>query len=98
MRAALGAAERFLLTSCCARAGVALLCLCAPAAPVSAHCKASMLGSSVSIPITRGRLALGTWQVRPPAGRGSAGVRVLLLHMLGLCGGQALAAAARSVP
>ena len=27
-----------------------------------AHVKASMLGSSVTIPITNGRLALGTWQ------------------------------------
>lgn len=27
-----------------------------------AHVKASLLGSSVSIPITNGKLALGTWQ------------------------------------
>ncbi len=27
-----------------------------------AHVKASLLGSSLSIPITQGRLALGTWQ------------------------------------
>ncbi len=27
-----------------------------------AHIKASLLGASVSIPITQGRLALGTWQ------------------------------------
>ncbi|HZZ70676.1 MAG TPA: secondary thiamine-phosphate synthase enzyme YjbQ [Pirellulales bacterium] len=27
-----------------------------------AHVKAAMLGSSISIPITAGRLALGTWQ------------------------------------
>jgi secondary thiamine-phosphate synthase enzyme len=27
-----------------------------------AHLKASILGSSVTIPITKGRLALGTWQ------------------------------------
>jgi secondary thiamine-phosphate synthase enzyme len=27
-----------------------------------AHVKASLLGSSISIPITQGRLALGTWQ------------------------------------
>ncbi|WIA08960.1 hypothetical protein OEZ85_008375 [Tetradesmus obliquus] len=27
-----------------------------------AHCKASMFGSSVSIPISNGRLNLGTWQ------------------------------------
>jgi len=27
-----------------------------------AHIKASLMGSSVSVPITRGRLALGTWQ------------------------------------
>lgn len=27
-----------------------------------AHCKASMMGSSVSVPITNGRLNMGTWQ------------------------------------
>ena len=27
-----------------------------------AHVKASLLGPSLTIPITRGRLALGTWQ------------------------------------
>ena len=27
-----------------------------------AHCKASLLGSSVTLPVTDGRLALGTWQ------------------------------------
>ena len=27
-----------------------------------AHIKASLLGNSVTIPITNGRLALGTWQ------------------------------------
>ncbi len=27
-----------------------------------AHCKAAMFGSSLTLPITRGRLALGTWQ------------------------------------
>lgn len=27
-----------------------------------AHIKASMMGSSVTVPITRGRLNLGTWQ------------------------------------
>lgn len=27
-----------------------------------AHCKASMMGSSVTIPITNGRLNMGTWQ------------------------------------
>ena len=27
-----------------------------------AHVKASMMGSSVTIPITNGRLNLGTWQ------------------------------------
>jgi secondary thiamine-phosphate synthase enzyme len=27
-----------------------------------AHLKASLIGSSVSIPITKGRLNLGTWQ------------------------------------
>lgn len=27
-----------------------------------AHCKASMMGASVSVPITNGRLNTGTWQ------------------------------------
>ena len=27
-----------------------------------AHCKASLLGSSVTLPVTNGKLALGTWQ------------------------------------
>jgi secondary thiamine-phosphate synthase enzyme len=27
-----------------------------------AHIKASLMGSSVSIPVTNGKLALGTWQ------------------------------------
>ena len=27
-----------------------------------AHVKAALLGSSVTVPITRGRLQLGTWQ------------------------------------
>jgi secondary thiamine-phosphate synthase enzyme len=27
-----------------------------------AHCKASLLGASVTVPVTRGALALGTWQ------------------------------------
>jgi hypothetical protein len=34
-----------------------LLLLCA------AHCKSSMLGAGLTIPITQGRLNLGTWQV-----------------------------------
>ncbi len=29
---------------------------------MTSHIKASILGSSVSVPISRGRLALGTWQ------------------------------------
>lgn len=33
-----------------------------------AHVKSSLFGSSVSIPITGGRLNLGTWQVRLGAG------------------------------
>jgi hypothetical protein len=37
----------------------------AAAAAAAAHCKSSMFGASVSIPITKGRLNLGTWQVRP---------------------------------
>jgi hypothetical protein len=36
----------------------------AAATAAAAHCKSSMFGASVSIPITKGRLNLGTWQVR----------------------------------
>jgi hypothetical protein len=42
------------------------------AALAAAHCKASMFGSSVSIPISNGRLNLGTWQVRRTAGKQAA--------------------------
>jgi hypothetical protein len=34
--------------------------LCPAAA---AHCKSSMFGAGLTIPITKGRLNLGTWQV-----------------------------------
>ena len=27
-----------------------------------AHCKASLMGSSVTLPVTRGAFAVGTWQ------------------------------------
>lgn len=30
----------------------------------AAHCKSSMFGAGLTIPITKGRLNLGTWQVR----------------------------------
>jgi thiamine phosphate synthase YjbQ (UPF0047 family) len=50
-----------------------LYCVQGPKAPwvhtdegyddMPAHCKASMMGASLSIPITAGRLNLGTWQV-----------------------------------
>jgi len=47
-----------------------------------AHLKASLLGSSVSIPITNGRLNLGTWQgVYLGEFRNHGGPRRLLITM-----------------
>ena len=49
-----------------------------------AHVKSSLLGSSLSIPITRGRLALGTWQgIYLAEHRDHAGPRQLVLTVQG---------------
>ncbi|MGL6262334.1 secondary thiamine-phosphate synthase enzyme YjbQ [Vibrio sp. WXL103] len=49
-----------------------------------AHIKASLLGSSVTIPITRGRLALGTWQgIYLGEHRDHAGGRTLIATLQG---------------
>ncbi len=49
-----------------------------------AHVKASMLGSSVSMPVAQGRLALGTWQgVYLCEHRDRAGSRRLVLTLQG---------------
>ncbi|MBU2884757.1 secondary thiamine-phosphate synthase enzyme YjbQ [Gilvimarinus agarilyticus] len=49
-----------------------------------AHIKASLMGSSVSIPITRGRLNLGTWQgVYLCEHRDYGGSRRLILTAMG---------------
>lgn len=49
-----------------------------------AHLKASLLGSSVSIPVTEGRLALGTWQgIYLCEHRDQGGARQLVLTLNG---------------
>ena len=49
-----------------------------------AHVKASLLGSSVSVPVTGGRLALGTWQgIYLCEHRNRAGGRRLVLTLWG---------------
>ncbi|WP_230687471.1 secondary thiamine-phosphate synthase enzyme YjbQ [Hymenobacter ruricola] len=49
-----------------------------------AHLKAAMLGSSVSIPVTNGRLALGIWQgIYLGEHRDHGGQRLLVLTLLG---------------
>ncbi|HEX8330314.1 MAG TPA: secondary thiamine-phosphate synthase enzyme YjbQ [Hymenobacter sp.] len=49
-----------------------------------AHLKAALLGSSVSIPVANGRLALGTWQgIYLGEHREHGGRRSLLLTLLG---------------
>jgi secondary thiamine-phosphate synthase enzyme len=49
-----------------------------------AHVKASLLGSSLTIPITQGRLALGTWQgIYLCEHRESGGRRRLVLTVSG---------------
>lgn len=49
-----------------------------------AHLKAAMLGSSVSIPVASGRLALGTWQgIYLGEHREQGGRRTLMLTLLG---------------
>ena len=48
-----------------------------------AHTKASLLGSSVTAPVTNGRLALGTWQgIYLCEHRGRGGPRRLVLTLL----------------
>jgi secondary thiamine-phosphate synthase enzyme len=52
-----------------------------------AHVKASLLGPSLSIPISRGRLALGTWQgIYLCEHRGRGGPRSLLATLWGESG------------
>ena len=49
-----------------------------------AHIKASLLGSSLSIPIADGRLALGTWQgIYLCEHRNNGGARKLMVTLLG---------------
>ena len=49
-----------------------------------AHLKASILGSSVSIPVTEGRLNLGTWQgIYFCEHRNNGGIRELVLTLIG---------------
>ncbi len=49
-----------------------------------AHVKASMLGSSVTVPVTDGRLVLGTWQgIYLCEHRNRAGRRTLVLTLQG---------------
>ncbi|MFB0946355.1 MAG: secondary thiamine-phosphate synthase enzyme YjbQ, partial [Spirosomataceae bacterium] len=49
-----------------------------------AHIKASLLGASVSIPITNGRLNLGTWQgIYLCEHRNNGGSRKLVLNAWG---------------
>lgn len=49
-----------------------------------AHLKASLLGSSVSIPVTNGQLNLGTWQgIYLCEHRNRGGARTLVLTLIG---------------
>jgi secondary thiamine-phosphate synthase enzyme len=51
---------------------------------MQAHLKSSILGSSVSIPITDGRLNLGTWQgIYFCEHRNYGGARELILTLIG---------------
>lgn len=51
---------------------------------MSAHIKASLLGSSLTIPIAGGRLALGTWQgIYLCEHRDSGGARTLVVTVVG---------------
>ena len=51
---------------------------------IPAHLKASMLGSSVSIPVTNGKLNLGTWQgIYFCEHRNDGGARELVLTLSG---------------
>ena len=49
-----------------------------------AHIKAAVLGSSISIPIRRGRLALGTWQgIYLGEHRDAGGARTVVVTLMG---------------
>ena len=49
-----------------------------------AHCKSSLLGSSVTLPVTDGKLGLGTWQgEREGEGKGREGKREREVFLLG---------------
>jgi secondary thiamine-phosphate synthase enzyme len=49
-----------------------------------AHLKSSLLGPSVTVPVSRGRLALGTWQgIYLCEHRDSGGVRELVVTAWG---------------
>ncbi|HEV3022875.1 MAG TPA: secondary thiamine-phosphate synthase enzyme YjbQ, partial [Pirellulales bacterium] len=51
-----------------------------------AHVKAALLGSSVSVPVTDGKLALGTWQgIYLCEHRNRAGPRGFVLTLHGQC-------------
>ncbi|AIZ46270.1 hypothetical protein QR90_16290 [Deinococcus radiopugnans] len=51
---------------------------------MAAHIKASVLGSSLSLPVRDGRLALGTWQgIYLCEHRNSGGARRLVLTLMG---------------
>jgi secondary thiamine-phosphate synthase enzyme len=51
-----------------------------------AHVKASLMGSSLTIPVHQGRLALGTWQgIYLCEHRNHAGCRRLMLTLQGTC-------------
>lgn len=55
-----------------------------------AHVKASLLGSSVSVPIRKGRLALGTWQgIYLCEHRNHGGSRRLVVTLQGATGDSA---------
>lgn len=50
-----------------------------------AHLKNMLLGTSLTIPITNGRLALGTWQgIYPYEHRDSAGSRTIVMTLQGV--------------
>lgn len=62
-----------------------ILCLVISRGYLPAHIKASLLGSSVTIPVQNGRLALGLWQgVYLGEHRNHAGGRKLLLTLHGV--------------
>jgi secondary thiamine-phosphate synthase enzyme len=56
-----------------------------------AHVKASLLGPALTIPIARGRLALGTWQgIYLCEHRDSGGPRSLVVTLFGQAGAESL--------